>query len=112
MKNYTNAHQLLLAFARELQGSPGKGRNYASPLVSLRGMRFRHYFTKAEVSKILQSNGTHNMYFIESIYKFEAYLDEFILQTTTKVKLPEYCDWIKEKELKIILKAGDITIAK
>lgn len=112
MDKYTNTHQLLLAFTRELQGTQGKGRTYASPLINLRGMQYRHYFTKAEVSKILQSNGSVNIYFLESIYKYEEYLEEFILQTTAEVKLPKYCDWIKEKDFKIVIKAGDITFAR
>lgn len=112
MDKYTNEHQLLLAFARELQGCQGKGKTYASPLISLRGMRYRYYFSKNEVSKILQSNGAINIYFLESIYKYEEYLEEFIQKTTTKVKLPEYCDWIKDKDFKVVIKAGDITFTR
>jgi hypothetical protein len=106
-----NSNQLLMAFAKYCNGIHGKGRDYKSPKITVDRCEFEYYFSKAEVKKIIQSSGSIEIGFTESLYRFEAYLEDFIQATTEEAKLPEYVDWIKSQDLKIILNKGDIILS-
>lgn len=99
--------QLLLAFSRELNGVKGN-RNYSTRRLTVRGVTFSYYFTKEEVKIILKSEGGKQLGLIESLYKFENDLEEYIKTATKNTPELKYVDWIKKNNLKIMVKKGDI----
>lgn len=105
--NY-NGEQLLMAFSRELSYSHGKKRDYTSPVLTLRGDACIYYFTHQQVKQIIQSKGSIEISFVESLYKFEEALQTYIDETVEKRPVLEYVDWVKASNLKIIIKKDDI----
>jgi hypothetical protein len=108
MVDKDKARQLLMQFSRELNGSHGKTRDYTSPPITVRGVTFCYYFTKKEVTKILNSTGSIELRFVESLYKFEEELEIYINNATEHSPILEYADWLKQKGIKIIIREGDI----
>lgn len=106
-QEYTTA-QLLLAFSRELNGTRGKNRNYSTRPITVRGTTFSYYFTKEDVVKILKSEGTIQIGLIDSLYRFEDDLEKYIRAATEDTQELFYTDWIKQNNLKIAIKKGDI----
>lgn len=108
MEESDEGRRLLMQFSRELNGVHGKTRNYSSPLITIRGTTFRYYFTKKEVVKILNSNGTTELGFVESLYKFEEDLELYINTATKDSPFLQFTDWISQKSIKIVIRKGDI----
>lgn len=107
-KKNLNADQLLMAFSRELNGVQGKGRNYKTVEITIGSTSFSYYFSKSEVQKILKSDGDIRIDFEKSLYLFEEYLEKFIDSTKEESEIPNYVEWIKAQNFKVILKKNDI----
>lgn len=108
MTNDDEGRRLLMQFARELNGTHGKTRDYTSPPITVRGITFSYYFTKKDVTKILNSNGSMQLGFVESLYKFEEDLDIYIKNAVEETPILEYVDWLKKYDIRIIIKKDDI----
>ncbi len=105
-----NYAQLILAFTRDLMGVQNNKQCYRSIRIVFDGKDVEHYFSREEVRKIINSTGTIEMDFKNSLYEYEKFLDDFIEKTTVEVKFPYYVDWIQDQSYKIILNKGDITL--
>ena len=106
-ENFTT-DQFLMAFARELNGVQGEGRNYKTCEITVDSTSFSYFFSKREVQKILNSSGDIEIDFKKSLYQFEEYLEKFIESKKEGSDIPSYVDWIKTQNFKVILRKNDI----